>query len=68
VAFLEYLASPEAQRIFADANSEYPAVAGVQPPEAVARHAAFAADPTPVTVYGRRQAEAQTLLDEAGWR
>lgn len=68
VAFLEYLASEEAQRIFADANSEYPAVPGVQPPEAVARYARFDVDPTPVVVYGRRQAEAQALLDQAGWR
>ena len=68
VRFLEYLASDEAQRIFADANSEYPAVPGVQPPEAVARFARFTPDPTPVNVYGERQAEAQALLDEAGWR
>jgi iron(III) transport system substrate-binding protein len=68
VAFLEYLASDEAQRILADANSEYPAVVGVQPPEAVARYAQFKADPMPVDVYGRRQAEAQSLLDQAGWR
>jgi iron(III) transport system substrate-binding protein len=68
VRFLQYLASDEAQRIFADANSEYPAVAGVQPPEAVARLSNFKADPTPVNVYGERQAEAQALLDQAGWR
>lgn len=68
VRFLEYLASPEAQRIFADANSEYPAVANVAPDPVIARYARFKADPMPVTVYGRRQAEAQALLDEAGWR
>ena len=68
VRFLEYLASDEAQHIFADANSEYPAVASVQPGPVVARYATFKVDPTPVEVYGRRQAEAQTLLDEAGWR
>jgi iron(III) transport system substrate-binding protein len=68
VAFLEYLASDEAQKIFADANSEYPAVATVQPPQVVADYSRFKVDPMSVAVYGRRQAEAQTLLDEAGWR
>lgn len=68
VRFLEYLASDEAQHIFADANSEYPAVARVRPGEVVARYATFKADPTPVSVYGERQAEAQALLDRAGWR
>lgn len=68
IAFLDYLASDEAQGVFADANSEYPAVASVQPPELVQRYATFKADPVSVDVYGRRQAEAQALLDEAGWR
>lgn len=68
VKFLEYLASDPAQSILADANSEYPAVASVKPPAVVADYATFKADPLPVEVYGRRQAEAQALLDEAGWR
>ena len=68
IRFLEYLASDEAQRIFADANSEYPAVASVQPPEVVREYAQFKTDPLPVNVYGDRQAEAQSLLNQAGWR
>lgn len=68
VRFLEYLASDEAQRIFADANSEYPAVPSVQPPAVVAEYARFKADPLPVNTYGVRQAEAQAVLDQAGWR
>jgi iron(III) transport system substrate-binding protein len=68
VAFLEYLASDEAQRILADANSEYPAVTSVEPPAVVKDYADFKADPRPVDVYGRRQGEAQALLDQAGWR
>ena len=68
VKFLEYLASDEAQAIFAGANNEFPAVESVRPPEAVAAYAQFKADPLPVTVYGRRQAEAQAIFDQAGWR
>ncbi len=68
VRFLDYLASDEAQRLFADANSEYPAVASVAPDAVVAKYATFKADPASVRVYGERQAEAQALLDQAGWR
>jgi iron(III) transport system substrate-binding protein len=68
VRFLEYLASDEAQSILAGANNEFPAVQGARPPESVAAYTNFKADPLPVTVYGRRQAEAQAVFDEAGWR
>ena len=68
IRFLEYLASDEAQAIFAGGNNEFPAVAGAQAPASVAAYADFNADPLPVAVYGRRQAEAQAVFDEAGWR
>ena len=35
IAFLEYLSGPRAQHIFADGNSEYPAVADVPPARGV---------------------------------
>jgi len=66
--FLEFLAGDKAQGIFAGANHEYPAVASVTPPDAVADYSDFTADPMPVSVYGVRQAEAQSVFDEAGWR
>ncbi len=66
--FLEFLTTEEAQGIFAGANHEYPAVEGVKPPADVAAYSAFKADPMSVEVYGRRQAEAQGVFDEAGWR
>lgn len=68
VQFLEFLTTDEAQAIFAGANHEYPAVAGVTPPPDVAAYANFKADPMSVEVYGRRQAEAQAVFDQAGWR
>lgn len=66
--FLEFLTSDEAQAIFAGANHEYPAVEGIKPPPDVAAYSNFKADPMSVEVYGRRQAEAQALFDQAGWR
>ena len=68
VKFLEYLAGDQAQAIFAAGNNEFPAVEGVTVPKAIADVSRFKADPMPVTVYGRRQAEAQAVFDDAGWR
>ncbi|HEX2559401.1 extracellular solute-binding protein [Phenylobacterium sp.] len=66
--FLRFLTTPEAQRIFAGANNEFPVAAGVETPPEVAAFATFKADPLPVSTYGRRQAEAQAIFDRAGWR
>jgi iron(III) transport system substrate-binding protein len=68
IQFLEFLAGDEAQAVFAGANHEYPAVPGVKPPADVEAYSHFKADPMPVVTYGRRQAEAQGVFDEAGWR
>lgn len=68
VRFLEYLSSPEAQAILAEANNEYPAAKGAPVPESLRPYAKFQPSPLPVAVYGRRQAEAQALFDQAGWR
>jgi iron(III) transport system substrate-binding protein len=68
VRFLEYLASDQAQAIFAAGNNEYPAVASAPVPEPLAPFSRFKADPMSVAVYGNRQAEAQAVFDEAGWR
>lgn len=66
--FLRFLTTPEAQKIFAGANNEFPVASGVETPPEVAALANFKADPLPVSVYGRRQAEAQAVFDRAGWR
>jgi len=68
VKFLEFLATDEAQGIFAGANHEYPAVPGVKPPADVEAYSHFRANPMPVGVFGQRQAEAQGVFDQAGWR
>jgi iron(III) transport system substrate-binding protein len=68
VRFLDFLASDEAQAIFAGANHEYPAVPSVKPPADVEAYSHFKADPMSVAVYGQRQAQAQGVFDQAGWR
>jgi iron(III) transport system substrate-binding protein len=68
IRFLEYLSSPEAQAILAEANNEYPAAEGAETPQALRPFANFRAATLPVAVYGRRQTEAQAAFDQAGWR
>ncbi|MFO1314141.1 MAG: Fe(3+) ABC transporter substrate-binding protein [Burkholderiales bacterium] len=67
--FLEYLASDDAQRYFADGNNEWPVVASV----AVANPALdalgkFKVDPLPIAAYGKFTADAQKIADRTGWR
>ena len=67
-AFLSFLASDEAQHIFAESNHEYPAVPSVRPPADVEAVAHFKADPLPLAKLGEHQAEAQDVYNQAGWR
>ncbi len=68
VKFLEYLASPEAQRYFAEGNNEYPVIPGVETTAAVKELGSdFKADPVNVAIYGSNQAKAQMVFDSVGW-
>jgi iron(III) transport system substrate-binding protein len=68
IKFLEYLASPAAQRYFADGNNEYPVVEGVAPNEALASIGDFEADDVNVAVLGENQPTAQKVFDRAQWK
>ena len=69
IKFLEYLASDEAQRYFADGNNEWPVV-----PSARVTNPALSAlgeisyDPINVAVLGRNQPAAQRIFDRVGWK
>ncbi|MBP6564391.1 MAG: Fe(3+) ABC transporter substrate-binding protein [Burkholderiales bacterium] len=69
VRFLEYLASDEAQRYFADGNNEWPVVKSVfvRNP-ALEAMGTFKADTLPIATLGRNTPAAQKLVDRAGWR
>ncbi|MBE7374082.1 extracellular solute-binding protein [Pseudomonas lopnurensis] len=64
---VEWMTSPEAQSIFADANKEFPANPNVKPSAEVTSWGEFKADTIPVEVTGKRQAEAIRLMDRVGW-
>lgn len=68
VKLLEFLASADSQRLVAEYNNEFPASPDVAAPAPVDAYADFQANPMPVSAYGPRQAEAQSLISAAGWR
>ena len=69
VKFLEYLASDEAQRHFADGNNEWPAVAGVKLTNpALDALGKFKADKLAIGALAMYRAKAQIIFDRAGYR
>lgn len=68
VAFLEYLASPEAQEFFALGNNEYPVVEGTPVNPVVESFGEFEDDTTNVAAYGKNNADAVKIMDRAGWK
>ncbi len=67
VTFLEYLASDEAQRYFANGNNEYPVVPGLLDNPALLSLGAFKADDIDIAAIGEHQPAAQKIFDRVGW-
>ena len=69
VKFLEYLASDEAQRYFADGNNEWPVVASVKLDNPVLNALGdFKRDRLNVAVLGRNQPGSQKIYDRVAWK
>jgi len=69
VRFLEYLASDEAQRYFADGNNEWPTVPSVKVANpALASLGAFKSETIPVATVGKNQSQVQQILDRVGYK
>lgn len=68
VKFLEFLARPEAQKIFAEANYEFPVVAGIPSHPVVAAWGEFKRDGLNAGIYGQNNPEALKIMDRAGWK
>ncbi|WP_305042040.1 extracellular solute-binding protein [Geoalkalibacter sp.] len=68
IKLLEWLASEQAQNLFADANMEYPVNPRVAPHADVAAWGAFKQNPINVSRAGELQGEAIKLMDRAGYR
>ena len=68
IAFLEYLASDQAQQYFSAGNDEFPAVPGVALSESVGKLGAFKADAVDLSKVAKNVSEAQKIFNEVGWK
>ncbi|MFW6206034.1 MAG: Fe(3+) ABC transporter substrate-binding protein [Gemmatimonadota bacterium] len=68
VRLLEFLSGDEAQRIFAEANHEYPVKPGVEWSETLRAWGEFHSDTLDLTVLGELNDAAVRVFDRAGWR
>ncbi|HYO26902.1 MAG TPA: extracellular solute-binding protein, partial [Azonexus sp.] len=69
IKFLEYLASDDAQRYFADGNNEWPVVDSVKVSNpALEALGKFKADNLPIAKLAMYQVKAQMIFDRAGFK
>jgi len=68
VKFIEFLASAQAQELFAKGNYEYPVLAGVKPSKLVASWGTFKADDISMNALGQNNKTAIKIFDQAGWK
>lgn len=64
VKFMEWLAQPEAQRIYAAANSEYPVVEGVETTDLIKSWGPLKPDPIPLETLAALRQKASELVDK----
>jgi iron(III) transport system substrate-binding protein len=64
VRLLEFLARPEAQKLYAERNGEYPAATGVEPSELVLSWGRLRADPLPLEKIAEFRRAASELVDK----
>jgi iron(III) transport system substrate-binding protein len=67
IAFLEYLASDQAQIYFSAGNDEFPAVEGVELAPSVQELGEFEADKVNLSAVAKNLPEAQKIFNEVGW-
>lgn len=68
IRFIEHLASPESQQIFANGNNEYPVVSGVAIDPILESYGSFKEDSVNAATVGQNSAEALRIMDRAGWK
>lgn len=65
---MEYLASPDAQRYFADVSLEYPVNPAVKPHPVLAAFGEFKRDQLNAATYAANSAEVAKIADRCGWK
>uniref|UniRef100_UPI003BAB44F8 Fe(3+) ABC transporter substrate-binding protein n=1 Tax=Stappia sp. TaxID=1870903 RepID=UPI003BAB44F8 len=64
---IEFLSSDEAQKIYAEANNEYPVEPGIEPSELVASWGTFKPDTLPLEEIAKNRKTASELVDKVGY-
>lgn len=65
---IEFLSSPDAQRIYADSNQEYPVNPEVEPSETLKTFGAYKADDLPLNAIAEQSVLALKIADRSGWK
>ncbi len=68
VKFIEFLASKDAQGLFAAGNFEYPVLSGIEPSDLVKSWGTFKDDTISINTLGENNAKAVKIFDQAGWK
>lgn len=68
IRFLEFLASDEAQAIFASGNNEFPVVDGIEKAPTLESWGDFEKDDINISILGENNPEAVRIFDRVGWR
>ncbi|MBS9774111.1 MAG: Fe(3+) ABC transporter substrate-binding protein [Tenacibaculum sp.] len=68
IKFIEFLASKDAQKIFAESNYEYPVNEEVEPSDLLKSWGGFKKDTLSLTKLGENNKKAVLIFDRAGWR
>ncbi|WP_299678713.1 extracellular solute-binding protein [uncultured Roseobacter sp.] len=68
IAFLEYLASDQAQQYFSAGNDEFPAVPGVSVSDSVAKLGEYKGDEVDLSAVAKNVPAAQKIFNEVGWK
>ncbi|MCU7611254.1 extracellular solute-binding protein [Anaplasma capra] len=68
VKLLEFLSGPEAQKVYADVNQEYPIVKGVEYSDVLRSWGEFRESELPLQDLEAHLAEAVLIADEEGWK
>ena len=68
IKFIEFLASKDAQKLFAEGNYEYPVLAGVKSSELVSSWGEFKDDTISINTLGENNKAAVKIFDKAGWK
>lgn len=68
VKFIEFMASKDAQELFAKGNYEYPVLAGVKSSDIVSSWGQFKDDTISINTLGENNAAAIRIFDKAGWK